>query len=188
MSTFLLSQILIGIAFCFDLLSFQFKDRRHILLCFVCASLLIGVHFLLLDHVTAALLIFIAMSRFLTSYYTTKRRWMYLFLFITVAAFLLTYEKNISILAFAAGIFGTWASFQPLDRNLRLGMMIGTSLWIVHNVFAGSPAAVLLECFFLGSNFVGYYRFYLRTRVGGESVSVTVKENSINNVIRDRRT
>jgi len=167
MSTFLLSQILIGVAFCFALLSFQFKDRRHVLLCFVCASFLIGVHFLLLEHTTAALLIFVAMTRFITSYFTTNRRWMYLFLLLTVAAFLLTFDGYLSILAFAAGIVGTWASFQPLDRNLRLGMMIGTLLWIAHNALAGSPAAVAMECFFLGSNFLGFYRFYIKTRVNG---------------------
>jgi len=41
-------------------------------------------------------------------------------------------------------------------------MMIGTLVWIGHNALAGSPAAAVLETFFLGSNLVGYYRYYLR--------------------------
>ena len=43
-------------------------------------------------------------------------------------------------------------------------MLIGTSLWIVHNFLAGSPGAVLMEAIFISSNLVGYFRFYIRPK------------------------
>ncbi len=52
------------------------------------------------------------------------------------------------------------------DKRFRELMMLGIAIWIVHNILAGSPGAVVLETFFLGSNLVGYYRFYRRNPPG----------------------
>ncbi len=54
MSPFLLSQILAGLALCSDIVSFQLKKRAHILLCFIISCLLLSIHFICLDHWTAA--------------------------------------------------------------------------------------------------------------------------------------
>lgn len=43
-------------------------------------------------------------------------------------------------------------------------MVICSSIWIIHNYLAGSPGAVLMEIFFLSSNIVGYFRYYIRPR------------------------
>jgi hypothetical protein len=43
-------------------------------------------------------------------------------------------------------------------------MMVSSLVWIVHNILAFTPAAVVLETFFLGSNVFAYYRFYIRRR------------------------
>ena len=48
LSAYTLSQILIGIAFCFDLASFQFREKKRVLLCLCLACLLISAHFWLL--------------------------------------------------------------------------------------------------------------------------------------------
>jgi hypothetical protein len=162
MSSFLLSQILIFFAFCFDLISFQLKKREQILLCFIAASSLIGLHFVLLKQETAAYLVFVSTLRFITFYFSTNRTFLYLFLFINTCVLFLTYYGALSVIAYMAGFIGTFASFQKNDKLMRQGMMLCTSLWIAHNSLAGSPAATALEAFFLGSNAVGYYRFYLR--------------------------
>ncbi|MFM9726320.1 YgjV family protein [Streptomyces scabiei] len=39
-------------------------------------------------------------------------------------------------------------------------MLVGTSMWIAHNIMVVSPIAVVMECLFLTSNIVGLYRFY----------------------------
>ncbi len=164
MSNFLLSQILIGIAICTDTLSFQFKERKKIVACLLVSCTLISTHFMLLGHWTAAFLGIIAAVRFMTSIFSTSKKLMGLFIVATILISIFSYEGLLSILGCTGGIFGTVASFCKEDKQLRQLMLVGTSLWIVHNFLAGSPGAVLMEAIFISSNLVGYFRFYIRPK------------------------
>jgi hypothetical protein len=161
MSDFLLSQILIGIAILTDTLSFQFKDRKKIVACLLVSCTLISAHFMLLGHWTAACLGLVAAVRFTSSIFSTSKKLMGLFVFTTIVISIFTFEGLLSILGCAGGIFGTVASFCKEDKLLRQLMLVGTSLWLVHNILAGSPLAVLMEVIFISSNVVGYFRFYI---------------------------
>lgn len=162
MSNFFISQVLIGIAICFDILSFQFKERTKIVVCLLFSCTLISVHFMLLGHLTATCLGLLAAVRFTASLFSTSKKVMGGFVLATVILSALSYEGVLSILAGAGGVFGTMASFCKEDKQLRQLMLIGTSLWIVHNFLAGSPAAVLMEAIFISSNLIGYFRYYIR--------------------------
>ena len=164
MSDFILSQILIGIAICTDTASFQFKERKKIVACLLVSCTLISVHFILLNHWTAALLALIAALRFTTSLFSTSKKLMTVFIVATIVISIITYEGLLSILGCSGGILGTIASFCKDDKLLRQLMLLGTCLWIVHNFLAGSPAAVLMEAIFISSNLVGYFRFYIRPK------------------------
>lgn len=163
---FWLSQALIAIAFLFDLLSFQLKERKQILLCFIVSASLIGAHYLLLDQITAGLILLISAVRFAVSYFTTSKVWMYLFMAAAAACLIITYHSAASLLIFTASIVATYAAFQPRDQSVRLLMMLATATLIIYNIVIRSPAATAQECFFLGSNILGYYRFYLSRRAG----------------------
>ena len=165
MTSFVFSQILIGIAFCFDLAAFQFKSRKHILLCMIVSAALIATHFIALDRITAGLFIYVGVVRYALSYFTTSTKVMFLCMILTTSVLFLTFTGMISIIAYMGAMVGTWSSFRPDDRTLRRGAMVGTSLWIIHNILVKSPAAVVLEVFFLAGNFLGYYRFYLKRSV-----------------------
>ena len=162
MSPFALSQILVGFALCSDILSFQFKNRKHVVMCLLVSCTLISSHFMLLGHWTAAGLGIIAAIRFTISLFSTSRKLMYFFVGATWIISLVTYEGLLSILGCAGSTFGTIAAFCKQDKQLRQMMFACTCLWIVHNCLAGSPAAVILEIFFISSNIIGYYRFYIR--------------------------
>jgi hypothetical protein len=162
MSSFVLSQVLVGLALCTDLLSFQFKERKHIVSCLLVSCLLISAHFMLLGHWTAAGLGLLAATRFTTSIFSTSRYFMYIFVAATWVISFFTYEGLLSIIGCFGGTFGTVGSFCKEDKRLRQLMFAGTLLWIIHNSIAGSPGAVILEIFFASSNIVGYYRYYIR--------------------------
>lgn len=164
MSLFVLSQLLVGLALCTDVLSFQFKKRKHIISCLMISCVLISSHFMILGHWTAAGLGLVATVRFATSLFSTSKKFMYLFLGATWVISFLTYEGVLSIIGCSASTFGTVASFCRADRQLRQLMFVCSSLWVVHNLLAGSPGAVILEIFFISSNVVGYYRFYIRPK------------------------
>jgi len=161
-SPFVLSQLLVVVAIGFDLLSFQFKERRRIILCLMVSCLLIAAHFGLLGLRTAMGLALLAAVRFIASYYTTAKPVMAVFIAATVAVTALTYNGMLSVLACTGAIFGTVASFCKEDKQLRLNMLAATSVWLAHNCLAGTPVAVLMEALFLSSNLLGYYRFYCR--------------------------
>ncbi len=143
-------------------MSFQFKDRKSIVICLFCASILISSHFILLEQYTAASLIAIAAIRFATSIFTTSKKYMSFFLACSLIATIITYSGLLSILSYIGASINTVASFCKDDKHLRITMIIGTLFWIVHNFLANSPAAIFMELLFLTSNIVGYYRHYLR--------------------------
>ncbi|MGB1237573.1 MAG: YgjV family protein [Pseudomonadales bacterium] len=162
MSAFMLSQILVGIAIVFDLLSFQFKQRQKIVACLCVAGALICSHFVLLEQWTAAGLMAIATARYLTSVFSTSKVLMGVFITSSAAVTVVTFSGVASLLSFAGSALQTTAAFCRADKKLRQMMILGTSFWLVHNYWVGSPTAVLMEVLFIGSNLVGYYRFYWR--------------------------
>ncbi|WP_300670341.1 YgjV family protein [Desulfoluna sp.] len=168
MSPFLLSQILIACAICSDLLSFQFKERKKIVACLSCSCTLISAHFVLLGQTTAAILLAIATLRFFTSIFTTSKKTMGLFAFVTLMSTALTYGGLLSLLSCAGSLLQTTAAFCQEDKRLRELILVGTGFWICHNLLAHSPMAVIMEMLFMTSNIVGYCRYY-RQPVGQEA-------------------
>lgn len=162
LSNFLISQILIAIAICVDIFSFQFKARNKILVCLVISTVLISCHFMLLGHWTAALLGLISVARYLSGMFTTSNRIMWLFLIIILVTTISSFEGLLSILGGVGTSFTTIAAFRKDDKRLRQLMFIGTMIWIIHNYLAGSPGAVLMETLFMISNLVGYFRYYIK--------------------------
>ena len=162
MSLFFLSQVLISIAICFDLASFQFKNRKKIVGCLCCAGVLICSHFLLLKEWTAAGLMAVATIRYFTSIFTTSNRMMLFFIVFSFIVMVFTFSGVISLLSFIGSTLQTIASFSKGDKILRQLMIVGTSFWLLHNFLVGSPAAVIMELLFISSNIFGYYRFYLK--------------------------
>nr|WP_269093327.1 MULTISPECIES: YgjV family protein [unclassified Photobacterium] len=160
---FFLSQVLVAVAICFDLMSFQFKDRRKIVTCLFFAGTLISSHFILLEQWTAASLMVIATIRYLVSVFSTSPKLKYLFCTASVISTVVTYSGLASIISCFASIFQSIAAFNKDDRRLREFMIVGTALWLIHNYVVGSPTAVLMEVLFIFSNLIGYYRYYYKS-------------------------
>ncbi len=160
-STFMLSQFLVVIAILFDLLSFQCQSRKYILSCLVIAGLFISAHFFLLSQWTAASLMLLAVSRYLTSIFTQNKKLQHVFMATAVLVSAITFTGPLSILSCIGSCLQTKAAFCQQDKALRLWMIIGTSFWLIHNALAQSPTAVLMEALFISSNLIGYYRFYI---------------------------
>jgi hypothetical protein len=96
--------------------------------------------------------------------YWQSRRLLYSFLFLVVASTAGTYAGPLSLVAGAGSTLTTFASFRG-NQQFRQISMLASMVWIVHNVLAGSPGAIALEVFFVLSNVVGYYRYFLRDRL-----------------------
>lgn len=162
MSAFILSQIVIAVAFLFDMASFQFKKRQHTLICFVAASGLISIHYFLLEQHTAGVVLGLAAVRSLTSIFTTDKRLKYIFLILITIAGIWTYTAPIDLFAIAAGYLATFAVFQTNEKLLRKLIMLSTISVIIINVYIFTPVGIATEAFFLVSNTLSYWRFYIK--------------------------
>jgi hypothetical protein len=162
MSAFALSQLLVGCAFIISVCSFQCSDQRLVRAGLTLGTTALATHFWLLDLHTAAIAAALAGLRFCIAIFWRNNRLFYLFISLVLINAVLTYDGLLSVLATAGTSFSTWAAFRESDREFRAYMMCASSLMIVHNILAQTPAAVALEGFFLISNLIAYHRIYLR--------------------------
>jgi hypothetical protein len=161
-SAFVLSQILIGIAFVTDLASFQFKARKVTLTLFAISASLISAHFFLLGATTAGFVVAVSALRFVVSIFSTHTYLKYFFIVLIFGLGVWTYDGYEDIFAITAMLFTTIAAFSIDEKRLRQFMAVGSTFIITHNVLIFTPAGIALEVFFLGSNLISYWRFYIR--------------------------
>lgn len=157
-----MSQVLVVFAIVFDLISFQFKSQRKIVCCLFVAAAFNSTHFYLLEQWTASGLMALGSLRYFISIFTTSKTMLIIFAVGSIIVSSVTYMGLISILACSGSLIKTAAAFCKDDKILRQLMIFGTVCWIVHNYIVGSPTGVVLEVLLLLSNFVGYYRYYIR--------------------------
>ena len=160
MSSFALSQLLAGVAFTFGLASVQFKTRRDVLLCLFVSTTFNSVHFFLLDRPGPSTLMLLIGIRYLAAIRTTDRKVLIFFLLVTIASFAATFKSPISLLALCGALIGTFGTFQPQGRKVRLYFMGGNIAWLLHNIFVWTPVGIAMEALFLSSSLIGFWRHY----------------------------
>ncbi|MCF7830810.1 YgjV family protein [Candidatus Gracilibacteria bacterium] len=161
---FIISQIAMFIAMGFDFLSLQFKKREYTFLCLIVSASLISTHYFLLNKVAAGVIVSISVLRFITCYFTTNKKYLFGFIALNTISLFFTYKyKEIYDLIIYVGlVVFIIGNFQADNKLMRKLMMIGTSMLIVYNAIIFSPMGIVTEGTFLISNFLGYYRHYVR--------------------------
>ncbi len=160
LTPFLWSQIVAALAFLMGLISYQFRQRRAVLLCLTGLALLNACHFLLLDRLTPALIMLLTGARYIAAIYSQRRILLFSFLATAAVTVLLTWNGPLNSLVLAGVCCGTIGSFQKSDRVMRLCFMSGNCCWLTHNLFAATPVATVMEASFLASNILGYRRIH----------------------------
>jgi hypothetical protein len=160
MTDFTLSQILVGITFLFITASFQFRSQNALKLCLVIGCVFLAAHFYLLEAYTATVTTSIAAVRFTVSMFWRDDRLFYLFFAMVLISAVITYSGALTVLATVATGLSTWAAFRHSDKEFRLFLMAASAVMMVHNILAFTPAAVLMEVFFISSNLIAYRRLH----------------------------
>ncbi len=158
------SQIFAGFTIIFDLISFQFKQREHILLTLIIGGVCLGIHFLLLGQLVAGGLVLIASVRKGVAYFYPGPKWMLFFVVLGGLTTFYFYEHWHNLLAYGAMIVITIGNFQSHDLPMRRFQLVGTTTWLIHNALIRSPMAVIVEVIFLIGQLIGYYRHYGRKK------------------------
>ena len=159
MSNLLLSQVVAAIALTCGVVSFQFRDRRSILLWLSGYAFLNACHFFILGTAAPGILFLIIGARSLTSAFIINRKMMVVFIGLILVAFFCTYERPLGFLGLFGTLLATYGSFQRTEQRVRLLHMVSNTFWMVHNILVMTPVGVVIEATFLGSNALGYWRF-----------------------------
>lgn len=160
--SFILSQIIVAIAMVFDFLSFQFKKRQYTFTCFALSAALISSHYFLLGKITAGVIVFISVIRFIVSYFKPNNKYLTIFLVINTLVLLFTFKMPTDLIVYLASIIIIIGNFQANDKKMRTIMMFGTFTIMSYNILIFSPMGAIVEGSFLISNLIGYYRHYIK--------------------------
>jgi hypothetical protein len=159
---FIISQILVTCAMVTDFLSFQFKDRKYTLLFLAISSCLISSHYFLLGQMASGVIVCFSIARFVVSYFSTNKKWLLLFIGLNAVSLVRTYTGMLDLLFFLGVSVFIIGNFQNDNKLMRKLMMCGTATIVFYNILIPSPMGALNEAIFLTSNFIGYWRFYIR--------------------------
>jgi hypothetical protein len=158
-----LPQILGYIATIFGIIGFQQKDDTKLRIFVCCMSVFIVWHFILMGSFSAAICAFLAATRWGLSIFARVRKYAHflvpLYVLLFIAAGYLSYERWFDVLPILASISGTFALFYCTKLRLRLVLLLGGSLWVVHNFLALSYGPLVMESFIFISNAIMIARF-----------------------------
>ena len=161
---FIISQIAMFIAMGFDFLSLQYKKREYTFLCLIISASLISTHYFLLNKIAAGVIVFISILRFITCYFTTNKKFLWIFIGLNTISLFFTYTEIYDLIIYVGLIVFIIGNFQKDNRLMRKLMMVGTFIIIIYNGVIFSPMGIIAESSFLISNFIGYYRHYVKNK------------------------
>ena len=157
----------------FNLLAYQQKTQKNVLICQFFAALTFGVNYLLLGAVIGGLLNFTGAVRAAVFYFEKKTHanslpWLIVFVTAFAASYPLTFlvfgtppsVKNliIELLPVLSMILATFSLRLGSAKAVRSFGLICSPLWLIYNCFSGSIGAIASEILNLSSIFVGIYR------------------------------
>lgn len=157
---FITSQVAMFFSMCFGFLGLQYKKREYTFLCFIFSASLASVHYFLLNKVAAGAIVLISVLRFTVCYFTTNKKYLFLFILLNTISLFFTYTVLTDLIIYVGIIIIIIGNFQKDNRLMRKIMMYGTPLVILYNTIIFSPMGVISESLFLLSNFISYRRYY----------------------------
>lgn len=117
------------------------------------------VHFLLLGLDLAVIANLIRFVRIAISLYSRSWFWVFVVWAVSIAtAFLSQPTSFIAVLPIMASMILTLTLFRLTGAAFRIGLISGSVLWVIHNIWAGSYGGIVLESGMIVSVLVGWYR------------------------------
>ena len=162
----------VGIAaMAINILAVQFKKPRQLFICRIVASFLWGVHFLLLESPTSAIMNIVNITRsiFLLNSKTFAKPFLWLTIVLYGVAGLVTMEYSLSLLLILdiLIIIAQWADSVGMwtnnFRNIRFCQLFAISpAWLAHNIVVFSIGGIITEVFTIISTIIALIRFRKR--------------------------
>jgi len=119
------------------------------------------IHFLLMGQWTASASAMVSLGRSMASVHFPLKSVGLLFMAMSLVCGFFLYTSWVSWLPISASVLGTFALFFLNGIRMRLLMLLGTALWLVHNYWVGSAGGTVLEAVLLGVNAMTILRMSL---------------------------
>ena len=140
------------VALIFGASAFYNRDDQKLRRYLTVFTLLMSLHFLMLDLWVAAATAFLGSIRTYISS-RTKNIWvMFGFLITLLAISVPNISEPVHTLPLLATFFGTWGLFREQGIRMRILMLLGTICWFSHNFIVGSIGGAIIEGSFLAIN------------------------------------
>lgn len=143
---------------------FQQNDRKRILIFQFMGTALFCIHFSMLASYTGAALNAIAAIRCIIYYNSEKKFfkspvWLYLFIAISIAAGIITWEGLPSILPTVAMVVGSVSVWVKKPRHIRILSLIPSPMWMTYNIISHSYPGMITEAFVMTSITISIIRY-----------------------------
>lgn len=167
-----------------NIIVFQQKKQKNVLLFQFFAALTFAVNYLLLGAIVGGLLNIVGALRSVVFYFEEKTKargliWLIVFIIAFGVSYPLTFlafetpaiPKNliIELLPVLAMIIATVALRTGKSKTVRSLGLISSPMWLVYNCFSGSIGAIASEILNLASIIVGIIRLDIKRGKGEES-------------------
>ena len=166
-------QIISILAMACNIISYQQKDQKRLILCQLSGGTLFAISFFLLGATVGGLLNVVAVIRAVIFLFPKKLNashpaWLFGFIGCYVLFYVLTFtvfgtEPNPSALLIeilpVIGMTALSIGFMFAEsKKVRLFGLISSPAWLIYNIYYLSIGAILCEAFSLGSIFIGMLR------------------------------
>ncbi len=166
---FVIGQGIGVIALIFNVLSYQQKTHKKILLCQSLGGLLFTLHFLLIGAYTGAVLNLLGAVRSLIysnreKSWANKKIWPIIFLIAFTLSGILTWDGIFSLFPTVAMLLSTvvlWIENPKLNRVLSFPT---SAFWLIYNISRKSYSGIATEIFISTSIIIGYIRHDMKRK------------------------
>lgn len=142
----------------------QAKEKKHLLFSQAITNTCFVIQYFLLGAVTGAIMYIVNTIRTFTFYMWDKKELkpnvllLLFFVLLAIGFGLYTYKDIFSILPIIASIATTYGGWQKKSKVLRIGMIISSSILIIHDLYFGAYTGMLTYVVVILSTLVGLIR------------------------------
>lgn len=169
----IVAQIIGIVAMMFNILSYQGKSQRTVMLMQLIGSTFFAVNFMMLGAAVGGIMNILAIIRAAVFIFRDKLKadsipWFIAF----IVSYIAVYILNFTVFGKEATAFNLIIEVLPVigmvaitigyklndSAGLRRCALINSPSWLIYNIVTGSIGAIICECFSLVSIFVGMFR------------------------------
>lgn len=160
-------------------ITFLFKDKRKILICFFVYDICLIAQYIFSDRLTETIVCVIATIKVLVYLFFDVKKIepklyvVLIFELLLIVTGIMTWENWFSLLFMFAVMITTFASWQNNNTIMRLAYIVAGLLCVVNYIFTGLYTMILSECISIGSAVVGiflYDIFKVQNREKGQKI------------------